>query len=117
MNALARQARELATTTVVEELGNRRFLPRYGFPIGLNSLVVLGGRDGGERFQLQRDGSVAVAEYVPGAVIVVGGQARAFPRRATGLGRQPGRPGWHHALAVCLRLWPFTVPDGAQAAG
>jgi hypothetical protein len=40
MNALAHQARELRETTVVEEFGNRKFLPRYGFPIGLNSLVV-----------------------------------------------------------------------------
>lgn len=74
MNALARQARELREATVVEELGNRKFLPRYGFPIGLNSLVVNVGKDGPNKFKLQRDGSVAVAEYVPGSVVIVGGQ-------------------------------------------
>jgi DEAD/DEAH box helicase domain-containing protein len=74
LNALARQARELRETTVVEELGNRKFLPRYGFPIGLNSLVVNVGKDHDARFKLQRDGAVAVAEYVPGSVIIVGGQ-------------------------------------------
>ncbi|SDE18091.1 DEAD/DEAH box helicase [Belnapia rosea] len=74
MNALARQARELREATVVEELGNRKFLPRYGFPIGLNSLVVNVGKEGANRFKLQRDGTVAVAEYVPGSVVIVGGQ-------------------------------------------
>jgi hypothetical protein len=74
MNALARQARELRDLTVVEELGNRKFLPRYGFPIGLNSLLVNVARDDGGRFRLQREGAVAVAEYLPGSVIVVGGQ-------------------------------------------
>jgi hypothetical protein len=74
MNALARQARELRDVTVVEELGNRKFLPRYGFPIGLNSLLVNVAADEGGRFKLQREGAVAVAEYLPGSVIVVGGQ-------------------------------------------
>jgi hypothetical protein len=74
MNALTRQARELRDVTVVEELGNRKFLPRYGFPIGLNSLLVNVARDDGGRFKLQREGAVAVAEYLPGSVIVVGGQ-------------------------------------------
>ena len=45
MNALTRQARELRDVTVVEELGNRKFLPRYGFPIGLNSLLVSVAKD------------------------------------------------------------------------
>jgi hypothetical protein len=115
MNALARQARELAVTTVVEELGNRRFLPRYGFPIGLNSLVVHGGRDGGERFRpgleghqrfrLQRDGSVAVAEYVPGAVIVVGGQFV----RSRGVQRA-----WsdNQEDRVGITLWRYVCDDG-----
>jgi hypothetical protein len=74
MNALARQAHELRGATVVEELGNRKFLPRYGFPIGLNSLVVNTASKAPSRFKLQRDGALAVAEYVPGSMIVVGGQ-------------------------------------------
>jgi hypothetical protein len=38
LNAIAYQAQELATTTVIEALASARFLPRYGFPIGLQAL-------------------------------------------------------------------------------
>jgi len=37
-NAIAYQARSLWRSTVIEELGTRRFLPRYGLPIGLQGL-------------------------------------------------------------------------------
>jgi hypothetical protein len=105
MNALARQARELREATVVEELGNRKFLPRYGFPIGLNSLVVNVGRDDVNRFKLQRDGSIAVAEYVPGSVIIVGGQFV----RSRGVQRA-----WGHDQddMVGVTLWRHTCEDG-----
>ena len=104
MNALARQARELCAATVVEELGNRKFLPRYGFPIGLNSLVV-NTKDGVGKFKLQRDGSVAVAEYVPGSVVIVGGQFV----RSRGVQRA-----WGHDQddMVGITLWKHECEDG-----
>jgi len=105
MNALARQARELREATVVEELGNRKFLPRYGFPIGLNSLLVNVGKDGVNKFKLQRDGSVAVAEYVPGSVIIVGGQFV----RSRGVQRAWGND---QDDMVGITLWRHECEDG-----
>jgi hypothetical protein len=105
MNALARQARELRDETVVEELGNRKFLPRYGFPIGLNSLLVNVGTNREHRFKLQRDGGVAVAEYVPGSVIVVGGQFV----RSRGVQRAWGS---EKDDSVGVTLWRYNCDDG-----
>ena len=105
MNALARQGRELREATVVEELGNRKFLPRYGFPIGLNSLVVDVGKEDGERFKLQRDGAVAAAEYVPGSVVVVGGQFV----RSRGVQRAWGS---EQEDMVGVTLWRYECHDG-----
>jgi DEAD/DEAH box helicase domain-containing protein len=74
-NAIAHQARGLWMTTVIEELGARRFLPRYGFPIGLQSLTVPEGSAGGNApVRLQRDGILAVSEYVPGSTVLAGGR-------------------------------------------
>jgi len=74
-NAIAHQARSLRMTTVIEELGSRRFLPRYGFPIGLQSLTVPQGSGGGDTpVRLQRDGILAVSEYVPGSTVLAGGR-------------------------------------------
>ncbi|PWS37130.1 hypothetical protein DFH01_09690 [Falsiroseomonas bella] len=105
MNALARQARELREVTVVEELGNRKFLPRYGFPIGLNTLLVNMDREEGEKFKLQRDGFVAMSEYVPGSVIVVGGQYV----RSQGVQRAFGAD---KEDMVGVTLWRFECEDG-----
>lgn len=74
-NAIAHQAKSLWMTTVIEELGSRRFLPRYGFPIGLQSLTVPERSGGGEAsVRLQRDGILAVSEYVPGSTVLAGGR-------------------------------------------
>jgi hypothetical protein len=105
MNALTHQSRELREATVVEELGNRKFLPRYGFPIGLNSLVVNEGKEGSGRFKLQRDGAIAVAEYVPGSVVVVGGQFV----RSRGVQRAWGND---QDDMVGVTLWRHVCEDG-----
>lgn len=81
--AIFYQIRELWQTTVIEALADRQFLPRYGFPIGMQSLQVLdierleNGRmrvrpDAG--YRLERDGLTAVGEYVPGSRIMVSGK-------------------------------------------
>jgi len=76
--ALHYQAKALWSTRVIEELANGQFLPRYGFPIGVLSLTEPGRRDYGGRtespVQLKRPGVLAVSEYVPGSVVLVGGR-------------------------------------------
>ncbi len=84
--AVHKRLRALAETTVIETLADRQYLPRYGFPIGLQKLMVQvsvpkgGGPDSGfmereeDRFRLQRSGLLALREYVPGSQVVAGGQ-------------------------------------------
>jgi DEAD/DEAH box helicase domain-containing protein len=75
LNAIAHQANVLWRKTVIEELGLRRFLPRYGFPIGLQSLTIPNDKDSArEPVSLERDGILAVSEYVPGSTILAGGK-------------------------------------------
>jgi len=77
MNYLALQGRAMWETMVIEELAARRFLPRYGFPIGVQSLTSpqygYSNRNS-DHVRLQRAGIVAVSEYVPGSVVLAGGR-------------------------------------------
>ena len=80
-NAIRYQIKLLCETTVIEWLADQRVLPRYGFPINLQRLEVRqpdqkrpdrSRRD--ERFRLERSSLLALAEYVPGAQVLVGGK-------------------------------------------
>ncbi len=79
-NAIRYQIKLLCDTTVIEWLADRRFLPRYGFPINLQTLQVRRPREKSEgsrrdeRYRLERSSLLALAEYVPGAEVLVGGK-------------------------------------------
>jgi hypothetical protein len=76
-NSLAYQVQEMAKTTVIEQLANMRFLPRYGFPIGLQALRLPPsgfGEKGDSSVKLERDGMLALNEYVPGSRVLAGGK-------------------------------------------
>lgn len=100
-------------STLIEVLADRQFLPRYGFPIGVQPLRVLKEGGGGTRrryatndprFQLERPGLLAMVEYVPGSVIISGGKrvtSRGLLKHFTGVqdaGEVFGQVGW---LAQC----------------
>jgi hypothetical protein len=76
LNAIAYQAQELSMTTVIECLASYRFLPRYGFPIGVQALRLPNNsfRGGKSSVKLERDGTVALNEYVPGSRLLAGGR-------------------------------------------
>jgi Lhr-like helicase len=76
LNAIAYQAQELSRTTVIETLAGARFLPRYGFPIGLQALRLPNNsfRGGNSTVKLERDGMLALNEYVPGSRLLAGGR-------------------------------------------
>lgn len=77
--AMLRREGTSMDATVIEEMGNGMFIPRYGFPIGVKSLKVLPPKDGDkrskddERYKLERDAVMAMREYAPGSQILVGG--------------------------------------------
>ena len=81
-NSIRHMVKSLCQITVIEWLADRRFLPRYGFPINVQRLTVRRGVDEGyrdsskpdERYGLERSSLLALREYVPGSRILVGGR-------------------------------------------
>jgi len=125
LNAIAYQARSLWRSTVIEELGTRRFLPRYGFPIGLQGLrspLHLGG--GKDPVCLERQGILAVSEYVPGSSLLVGGRIYRSHGvlRSWGRGQDDtgfGRRAWLYTCAAghVSYSWMPAPPAGCSIAG
>lgn len=80
-NSIRYMVRTLTDITVIEWLADHRFLPRYGFPINLQSLSVRrpvpdGSRESAadERYKLERSSMLALREYVPESQVLVGGR-------------------------------------------
>ena len=80
-NALRYQMLALYEMTVIEALADRQFMPRYGFPVGLQRLRVIvpdeqhpGKSREEDQYRLERSGLVAIGEYVPGSQLLVGGK-------------------------------------------
>lgn len=78
-NALYYRLEALAEMTVIETLGDRQFLPSYGFPIGLQKLRVHDpnlrpGEVSEDRYRLERSGLLALREYVPGSSLMAAGK-------------------------------------------
>ena len=80
-NSIRYMIKALCELTVIEWLADRRFLPRYGFPINLQSLTVRKAIEGSrhdysapdERYRLERSSLLALREYVPESHVLVGG--------------------------------------------
>ena len=80
-NAIYANLRGLYQETVIKELADRQFLPRYGFPIDLQRLVVLEQDEDNpskaitdSSYRLERGSLLALREYVPGSEVMVGGK-------------------------------------------
>jgi hypothetical protein len=74
LNAIYYQAKALWRTETIAALAEKRFLPRYGFPISVQSLTVQ--TDSAEEpVQFQRSSTLALSEYVPGSVLLGGGKS------------------------------------------
>ncbi|MBW1788749.1 MAG: hypothetical protein JRK53_19360, partial [Deltaproteobacteria bacterium] len=87
-NAIRYQVQTLCELTVIEWFANKRFLPRYGFPINLQKLTVRQPIEResrtvsshtrhstpDERFRLERSSMLALNEYVPGSHVLAGGR-------------------------------------------
>jgi hypothetical protein len=107
LNAIAHQANALWRKTVIEELATRRFLPRYGFPIGLQSLMSPDFKhDANEPVNLERDGIIAVSEYVPGSTVLAGGRTYTSHGLVSFWGENTGE------REFGVRLWQYTCLRG-----
>jgi len=80
-NSIRYQLRAISDITVIEWFSDAGFLPRYGFPIHLQRLSVRRPREDrpdksttAEGYRLERSSLLALNEYVPGAMVLVGGK-------------------------------------------
>ena len=80
-NALCYQLRALYELTVIEALADQQYLPRYGFPIGVQKLRVIepdterpGKIREEDQYRLSRGSLLALGEYVPGSQLMAGGK-------------------------------------------
>jgi hypothetical protein len=74
LNAIHYQAKTLWQTETIAALAEKRFLPRYGFPVSVQALTVQTDRVE-EPVQFQRSSTLALSEYVPGSVLLGGGKS------------------------------------------
>jgi len=97
----ARFERSIATITrrsLIGYLANRNVLPKYGFPVDTVELRTAHcDSQVGARLELNRDLSVAIHEYAPGAEVIAGGVLW----RSAGIYRLPGRELITRSYTVC----------------
>ncbi len=119
-NAIRYQMSALFNTTVIESMADRQFLPRYGFPIGLQKLRVIVPAYAGnsqvnssqrsgvreeDQFRLERSGLQAIREYVPGSQLMVGGKlitSRGLLKSWTGATGSESAFGLSGQFATCV---------------
>lgn len=121
-NALHYQMAALYGTTVIEALADRQFLPRYGFPIGVQKLkVIVPDADNPHRvreedqFRLERSGLLAMGEYVPGSQLLVGGKlvtSHGLLKSWTGAGVDAAF-GLRGQMTTCVNNHAYYVFSGA----
>lgn len=77
LGALRTQQRLYMNQFLIDQLSRRAIIPTYSFPVHSVSLDVLnsaGQTSDTAVLQLDRDGSIGISEYAPGAEIVAGGR-------------------------------------------
>jgi len=113
-NSISRMIEPLCEITVIKWLADRRFLPRYGFPINLQSLTVRKAIEGrhreysapDERYRLERSSLLALREYVPESRVLVGG------RVATSRGLRKHWTDNNLDKALGLQYFALECPEG-----
>ena len=75
-DAVKKRVDTILSESVVNFLSRKAVLPKYGFPVDVVELDVLGGGGSGDgsKVVLQRDLSMAIAEYAPGSGVVANKQ-------------------------------------------
>lgn len=113
-NSIRHMIRSLCEITVIEWLADRRFLPRYGFPINLQRLSIRKAVEGSprdysepdERYRLERSSLLALREYVPESRVLVGG------RVATSRGLRKHWTDSNLDEALGLQYFSLECPEG-----
>ena len=117
-SVLTKVLEDLRRKQMIEPLANGGVLPKYGFPVDIASLIPsLTSPQQADRVELQRDLSLAIAEYGPGSQVVAGGHV------LTSKGvRRPANNTFGSMQFVsytcdsCGWFWHSLAPEGPQSA-
>ena len=114
-NSIRYQIKAMGEISVIAWLSDAGFLPRYGFPINLQKLSVRIPKSGAdhksttsEKYRLERQSLIALSEYVPGAVLLVGGkvlESKGILKHWTETNRDE---------ALMLNYWALNCADGHE---
>ena len=114
---IQRRLKAVLGERTLEFLSRKAILPKYGFPVDVVELDILGGTSGfaAQGIALQRDLSQAIAEYAPGNKIV----ANKFVWESSGIkimpGKSPPAKYYRYDDAGLFEQWN-EKPDGASGA-
>jgi superfamily II DNA or RNA helicase len=108
---------DLQSRQIVEPLANGGILPKYGFPVDVASLVPsFASPQQANKVELQRDMSMAIAEYGPGSQVVAGGHVLT----SKGI-RRPANATFgsmtfvSYTCDACGWFWHSLAPEGRQS--
>ena len=120
MAALAKDMDRFLDRFTVESLSRAAVIPTYSFPVHSIHLEIVTDRDStghdDRALQLDRDASLALAEYAPGSEVVAGGRiwtSEGISKRAAfgGSGDVWMEKGFHRVCAACQHVEVQTMYD------
>ena len=112
MNYLGNDMEKYLDQFLVQSLSRAGVIPTYSFPVHSLRLEIVSNRDSnfqeGRELQLDRDASLAIAEYAPGAEVVAGGRiwksSGITRKKLYGDGETWLEEGWHRICKVCRHV-------------
>ncbi len=112
MNFLAKDMERYLEQFLVQSLSRAGVIPTYSFPVHSLRLEIVSTRTSdyqeGRELQLDRDASLAIAEYAPGSEVVAGGRiwksSGITRKKLYGDGETWLEEGWHRICKVCRHV-------------
>lgn len=83
--------------SLIDRLAKSGIIPKYGFPVDVVELKILGLQEKARHIELQRDLRIAIAEYAPGGKVIAGG----LEWSSYAIKRQPEREWETFHFAAC----------------
>lgn len=71
---ILRLKKTLLERYLIQHLSTRGVIPKYGFPVDVVELQILGSSQAADNVELSRDLRIAIAEYAPGSEVIAGGR-------------------------------------------
>jgi len=115
---LSKVLEDLQKKEMIQPLANGGVLPKYGFPVDIASLIPSHvSPQQANKVELQRDLSLAIAEYGPGSQVVAGGHVLTSRGVRRPINNTFGSMQYvSYTCDVCGWFWHCLAPEGPQSA-